>query len=65
MVWSLSHGHILALAAMAVNIVLPELAGCQHGALRLTTGSIMGLLVNVIKRPVSVMVLTIKSRRRR
>ncbi len=49
MVWSLSHGHIPALAAMTVNIAPSELASCQHRVLRPTAtgpGGIMEVLVN-------------------
>lgn len=53
MVWSLSHGRIPALAAMAVNIAPSELASCQHRAPRPTTrgpARIIEVLVNSIER---------------
>lgn len=65
MVWSLSHGHIPALASMAVSIAPSELAGCQHRALCPTaTGprGIMEVLVNYIEMASSVIGGTNKNR---
>lgn len=67
MVWSLSHGHIPALAAMAVNIVPPPVRAGQASARGAVSynhkgpSGIIEVLVNSIEA-VSVTVMTIESK---